>query len=106
MFYHQLLTLPALRAAGQLGLGDRWWEHRWHSLERRRGYRRRVDPLRSSRSTESDEIVREKSTVVALREIVLPPPIDSTALGVTGPTGSSSVPPLLWQLSDAEHKES
>jgi len=60
----------------------------------------------SSRPAESDEIVREKSTVVALREIVLPPPIVGTALGVMGPTGSSSVPPLLWQLSDAERKES
>ena len=60
----------------------------------------------SSRPAESDEIVREKSTVVALREIVPPPPIVGTVLGVTGPTGPSSVLPLLWQLSDAERKES
>ena len=44
-FYHQLLTLPALGAAGQPGLGDRGWERRWHGLNWRRGYRRRVDPL-------------------------------------------------------------
>ena len=60
----------------------------------------------SSRPAESDEIVREKSTVVALREIVLPLPIVGTALGVTGPTKSSSVPSLLWQLSNAEREES
>ena len=49
----------------------------------------------SFRSAESDEIVHEKSTVVALREIVPPPPIVGTAQGVTGPTGLSSVLPLL-----------
>ena len=59
----------------------------------------------SSRSAESDEIVREKSTAVALREIVPPPPIVGAELGVTGPTGSSSVPPPLWPLSDAARKE-
>ena len=47
------------------------------------------------RSTESNEIVRNKLTVVALREIVLLLPIVSAVLGVTGPTGLSSVlPPL------------
>ena len=60
----------------------------------------------SSRSAESDEIVCEKSTAVALREIVPPPPIVCAELGVTGPTGSSSVPPPLWLLSDAARKES
>jgi hypothetical protein len=61
----------------------------------------------SSRSVESDEIVREKSNAVSLvlcgRVLVLV----FAALGVTGPTGSSSVPPPLplWPLSEAGRKE-
>ena len=49
----------------------------------------------SSRCAQSGEIMHEKLTVVTLREIVLPLPIVGPALGVTGPTGSSFVPPLL-----------
>ena len=52
----------------------------------------------SSRSVEADEIVRdEKSTAVGSLLSVM------VALGVTAPTGSSSVsPPLpLWPLSEA-----
>ena len=41
----RLLALPALSAARRLGLGDRWRKHTRRRLERRCGYRRRVDPL-------------------------------------------------------------
>ena len=50
----------------------------------------------SSRCAKSDEIMHEKSTAVTSREIVLPLPIVGPVLGVTGPTGLSSVPPLPW----------
>lgn len=52
----------------------------------------------SSISAASNEIVREKSNLFALRAIVPPPPIVGAALGVTGPTGSPSVPPPLRPL--------
>ena len=62
----------------------------------------------SSRSVESDEIVREeKSTAVGLLLLLLCGMVGPPALGVTGPTGSSSVPPPLplWPLSEAARKE-
>lgn len=48
----------------------------------------------SSRFAEYTEIVREKSTGAALREIV-PPASFGPAFGVMGPTRSSSLPPPL-----------
>jgi hypothetical protein len=100
------LTFPALRAAGSFGLRDDWgWEGRWCGFEGRRRFGRRVYHSSSSRSVESDDIVRENSTAVGLvlcgRMLVL------AALSVTGPTGSSSVPPTLplGPLSEAARKE-
>ena len=80
-FYHQLFTLPDFGTAGRLGLGDRRWKHRRHGLEGVMGIGVGSTHSSSSRSTESDEIVREKSTVVTLRDIV-PLPIIGAALSV------------------------
>ena len=62
----------------------------------------------SSRSIEADEIVRdEKSTTVGLLLCGMVAVAPAVALGVMGPTVSSSVPPLLplWPLSKAARKE-
>ena len=88
-FYHQLLTLPALGTAGRLGLGDWRWKHRQHGLEGIVGIGIGSTHSSSSRSAESDEIVREKSTVVTLRDIVLLP-IIGAALSVMGPMGCAA----------------
>ena len=62
-----------------------------------------VGPTHSSlsRTTESDDIEREKSTTVGLLLCRRMGP----ALGVTGPTGSSLVHRRFWLLSVAARKE-
>ncbi|KAF8269965.1 hypothetical protein EI94DRAFT_1798653 [Lactarius quietus] len=58
----------------------------------------------SSRSAESDDIVREKSTSTAVAFRVLQGMVGAS-LGVTGPTGSSSVQAPLCPLSEAAREE-
>ena len=73
-------------------------------LERRCGYRRRVYPLIV---IEVRRVRRDRARNVdggGLREVVLLA-IAGAALGVTSPTGSSSVLPPLWTLSDSANKE-
>jgi hypothetical protein len=66
----------------------RWWERGRCGLEQRRRYRCRIDHFHHRGGQPSDEIVCEKSTVVAFREIVPPDKVGPT-FGATSPTGPS-----------------
>ena len=100
----RLLTFLARSAAGRLSLRDDWeWQLEWDGAGSNSVAGIGVGSAypSSSRSAESDYIVREKSTAVAELCLIVPPlAMIGPALGIMGSMRLSSVPPPLWPLSE------